>query len=414
MTKDEIESLRRLYEDELLGSVVPFWERHSPDREKGGYYSCLDRDGSVFDTDKFLWMQGRGLWGFSTLCRKVAPEGRWLELARLGADFLREKGRAPNGDFWFSVDREGRPLVQPYNIFSDCFCAAGLAEYGRVSGEAWASELALAAYRRVLERKARPKGEWTKQVEGSRPLLAMSMPMMEVWMAGEMAGLAPEAELEARVGAAIDQVFALHVDRERKAVFERVFADGSHADCMEGRLLTPGHALETLWFVMREAAARGDAARVESCREAMLWTAERGWDAAYGGFYYYQDYEGRPTEKIESGMKLWWVHAEALCAFLLAYKLTGDPACEAWFRKTHDWTWSRFRDPEHGEWFGYLDRRGEVALSLKGGKWKGFFHIPRALLECSRWLAQMAAACPEGCGYLPPFPAPGRARGGER
>lgn len=139
MTKDEIESLRRLYEDELLGSVVPFWERHSPDREKGGYFSCLDRDGSVFDTDKFLWMQGRGLWGFSTLCRKVAPEGRWLELARLGADFLREKGRAPNGDFWFSVDREGRPLVQPYNIFSDCFCAAGLAEYGRASGEAWAS-----------------------------------------------------------------------------------------------------------------------------------------------------------------------------------------------------------------------------------------------------------------------------------
>lgn len=31
--------------------------------------------------------------------------------------------------------------------------------------------------------------------------------------------------------------------------------------------------------------------------------------------------------------------------------------------------------------FAYLNRRGEVLLSLKGGKWKGCFHVPRGLYQ---------------------------------
>ena len=407
MNKTDIGAYRKLYETELFDSVIPFWERHSPDREEGGYFSCIDRDGTVFDKDKFLWMQGRELWGFSHLYRTVKQEPRWLDLAKLGADFLREKGRAPNGDFWFALDRGGKPLVQPYNIYSDCFCAAGLAEYGRASGESWATEMAVSTWNRIQARKANPKGPWTKQIGANRPILAMSFPMMQVWMTGVLEGIVPQSELDAIVDAAIRQVFALHLDRERKALFERVFADGSRPDCMEGRLLTPGHALETLWFIMRAAAARGDRASIETARDAMIWTAERGWDEKYGGIFYYQDYEGFPTEKIESGMKLWWVHAEALCAFLLAYKLTGDPACEAWFRKIQDWTWARFPDPEFGEWYGYLERNGEVALTLKGGKWKGFFHIPRALLTCAGWLREMEGSCgTDGSYHAAPLPGP--------
>ena len=400
MNKSEISGLKALYSHELFESVVPFWEKYSPDRELGGYFSCLDRDGTVFDKDKFLWMQGRELWGFAHLYRTVRPEPRWLELARLGADFIREKGRAPNGDFWFAVDRAGKPLVQPYNIYADCFCAAGLAEYGRVSGEAWAADLAVSTWRRIQERKANPKGVWTKQIGANRPVLAMSFPMMQVWMAGVFDGLVPREELDAPIDAALNQVLTLHLDLERKALFERVYADGTRPDCMEGRLLTPGHALETLWFIMSEAERRDAASRdprnceiIETARDAMLWTVERAWDEKYGGIFYYMDYEGFPTEKVESKMKLWWVHAEALCAFLLAYRLTGDPACEAWFKRIQEWTWSRFPDPEYGEWYGYLERTGEVAHTLKGGKWKGFFHIPRALQTCVEWLDDMEGRC---------------------
>ena len=71
-----------------------------------------------------------------------------------------------------------------------------------------------------------------------------------------------------------------------------------------------------------------------------------------------------------------------LISLLKGYQLTGDKQCLDWFEKVHDYTWAHFRDAEYPEWYGYLNRRGEVLLPLKGGKWKGCFHVPRGLFQC--------------------------------
>ena len=71
-------ALAGLYRDNLLHDVIPFWEQHSLDRECGGYFNCLDRAGKVFDTDKFLWLQGRQVWTFSMLYRNVEARPAWL------------------------------------------------------------------------------------------------------------------------------------------------------------------------------------------------------------------------------------------------------------------------------------------------------------------------------------------------
>jgi len=392
MTKTEASSLRAEFENELLGSIVPFWEKYSLDRESGGYVSCLDRDGTVFDTDKFMWMQGREIWCFSHLYRTIGQKPGWLEAACHGADFIKEYGRAENGDYYFSLDRAGKPLVQPYNIFSDCFCAAGLAEFGKISGEDWAADEALRLWRRIQERKFDPKGKWTKQIGKNRPQRAMAISMTQLWLSEVYEDLVPSAELAPLVTESARDILTLHLDEGRRAVFERAFADGSRPQGMDGRLLSPGHALETLFLLLNAISRLGRLPEAEASRllpegwtmaricEAMLWTIERGWDEKYGGIYYYRDYEDLPLDKLESDMKLWWVHAEAMSAFLLAYRITGDERYEAWFCRIKAWTWDHFRDPDYGEWYGYLDRRGEPALSLKGGKWKGMFHIPRALM----------------------------------
>ncbi|MCL2320245.1 MAG: AGE family epimerase/isomerase [Treponema sp.] len=394
MEKQYIKNLLGKYSESLFTQVIPFWEKHSPDKEWGGYFSCLDRDGTVFDTDKFAWMQGREVWTFARLCTWAkdaakADKEKWLDLAQLGAEFIRDKGRSPEGDVYFALNREGLPLVVPYNIFSEYFAAAGFAEYYRASGEKWAAAEARKSYNRIVMRKPNPKGMWTKQIGANRPMKAMGSCMMDIWLSGEMEGIVPALELTAMADQAEKQIFDIHVDRQRQTVFERVLPDGGHPDCMEGRLLNPGHALETLWFVMQRASARGDTVRVKDIAEIMLWCAERGWDTQYGGLFYYQDYKGFPTEKLESDMKLWWVHAEALCAFLLAYKLTGDSRHEAWFKRLDDYTWSHFPDRQYGEWYGYLNRQGEPALTQKGGKWKGLFHLPRMLMACIDWLTEM-------------------------
>jgi N-acylglucosamine 2-epimerase len=388
----ELRRYRLKYEQNLLESVVPFWERHAPDREYGGTFSCLDRTGRVFDTDKFTWLQGRAIWTFARLCQRYPDHpsrDAWLALAGSGAGFMRDHGQAASGDWYFALDRCGQPLVEPYNIFSDYFMAAGLGEYWRASGDDWARRLAADTFRRIQARKSQPKGIWTKQIGATRPLLTMSLPMMDAWMARELRGIMADDELADLAPAAERQVLERHVDRQRRAVFERVSPDGGHPDCMDGRLINPGHALEVLWFLLVLAEERGDRARIADIADIMLWCAERGWDTQYGGFFYYMDYEGLPTEKLEADMKLWWVHAEALCAFLLAYRLTGSQTHLDWFRRIDAYTFGHFPDPEHGEWYGYLDRRGDPALTLKGGKWKGFFHTPRALMACIDWLADM-------------------------
>lgn len=391
MTETEKKNIKEEFTHELLTSIVPFWQAHSIDHERGGYFSCLDRDGTIFDTDKFMWMQGRELWCFSHIFRRLDQRPEWIRNAAHGAEFIRTFGKAPNGDYYFSLDRSGRPLMQPYNIFSDCFCAAGLAEFGRISGEQWATESAIATWHRIQARTSNPKGIWTKQIGESRPIRAMAMPMIQMWLAQVFDGLIEHETLRSVVAESVASILKFHIDPTRRAVFERVLPDGSHPNGMEGRLLSPGHALEVLWFMLRAIEQFGDEVLVdaqmsrtnaiECIVEAMRWTMARGWDKENGGLFYYVDYEGFPPEKLEWDMKLWWVHVEALCAFLLAHKLTGKQDLLDSFFTIKNWTWSHFRDPEYGEWFGYLHRDGSPALSLKGGKWKGMFHIPRALIE---------------------------------
>ena len=106
-------------------------------------------------------------------------------------------------------------------------------------------------------------------------------------------------------------------------------------------------------------------------------------------YHNFMDRNGCPPQQLEWDQKLWWVHIETLISLLKSYQLTGDNQCLEWFEKVHDYTWTHFKDKEHPEWYGYLNRRGEVLLPLKGGKWKGCFHVPRGLYQCWKVLEQL-------------------------
>jgi N-acylglucosamine 2-epimerase len=370
------------YRRALLEDVIPFWERHSIDRECGGFFTCLDRDGTVFDTDKFVWLQARQVWTFSMLFNRVEPRPGWLEIARHGADFLRAHGRAPDGNWYFSLTREGRPLVQPYNIFSDCFAAMALGQYGLAAKDDGAADLARTAYRGILRRQENPKGIYSKLVPGTRPLKNFALPMILCNLALELEHLLPPAETEAAVEACVKAVPGPFLDPEKNIILENIAPDGSRVDSFEGRLLNPGHAVEAMWFLMDIGIRRGDRALVEKAVGVVLSTLEYAWDRGHGGLFYFLDRLGRPPQQLEWDQKLWWVHIETLIALSLGFAQTKRAECWEWYERVHEYTWGHFPDPGYGEWFGYLNRRGEVLLPLKGGKWKGCFHVPRGLFRC--------------------------------
>ncbi|MGC9468433.1 MAG: AGE family epimerase/isomerase [Anaerolineae bacterium] len=374
--------LAEQYRTALLHDVIPFWEHHSLDEQFGGYLTCLDRQGHVFDTDKFVWLQARQVWTFSMLVNRVEPRPRWLEIARLGSDFLRVHGMDAEGNWYFALTREGQPLVQPYSIFADCFAAMAFGQYALATGESEAAALAASTYRNILRRQDNPKGPYEKRVPGTRPLKGFALPMILSNLALELKDVLPAQKVERTLDACVHEVMDVFLDPERELVFEHVAANGSHVDSFDGRLLNPGHGIEAMWFVIDIARRRGDQTLIERATDAILSTLEFAWDPRDGGIYYFLDAHGHPPQQLEWSQKLWWVHLETLVALVMAYRSTHRQSCWEWFQRVHDYAWTRFPDLEFGEWYGYLDRRGEVLMPLKGGKWKGCFHVPRALYRC--------------------------------
>jgi N-acylglucosamine 2-epimerase len=363
----------------------------SPDPVHGGFFTCLDRTGEVYDTDKFVWLQARQVWMFSMLYARVEPNPAWLRLAREGASFLQKYGMDGSGDFYFSLNRAGAPLVQPYNIFSDCFAAMAFSALYKVDPEPAYASLATRTFQRILSRRDNPKGVYSKAVPGTRNLKSFALPMILSNLTLEMEHLLEPGLVNELVRAVIHEVMEVFLDNEMGLVLENVLEDGSFSDSFEGRLTSPGHAIEAMWFMLDLSRRFGDESLQDRAITTGLKTLEYGWDTTYGGIFYFLDCKGHPPEKLEWNQKLWWVHLETLVFLAKAYQISGNKACLNWFEKVHDYTWAHFRDPDYPEWFGYLDRYGRVQLPLKGGKWKGCFHVPRGLYQVWQTLEQTAS-----------------------
>jgi N-acylglucosamine 2-epimerase len=336
-----------------------------------------------------MWLQGREVWMFSYLYSNVEARPEWLAMALHGADFMEKYGRDASGNWYFSLTQEGRPLVQPYNIFSDCFATMAFAALDRAQPNDRYKKIATATFDNILRRKHNWKGIYNKAVPGTRPLKNFSLPMILCNLALELEHVIGSHRVEALIPEVIHEVMEVFYQPDSGLILENVYDDGSFCDSFEGRLLNPGHAIEAMWFIMDLAVRTNDQPLIHRAKDIMLRMIETGWDKEYGGIFYFLDCHGHPPQQLEWDQKLWWVHVESLVALAKAYKLTGDPVCASWFEKIHDYTWGHFKDPQFGEWFGYLNRRGEVLLSLKGGKWKGCFHIPRSLYQVSKTLSTL-------------------------
>ena len=384
----QIEEYIGQYRDALLHDVIPFWEKYSRDPE-GGYFTCLNREGQVFDTDKFIWLQARQVWTFAMLYNRVEQKESWQQFAEHGAQFLLKNGRDRYGNWYFSLNRSGSPLVEPYNIFSDCFAAMAFHELSLATGNREYLQVALDSLRNILKRQKNPKGKYNKSCPGTRDLSGFALPMILAGLSHEMQTSLDATLHKTLMDDCIQTVMHTFYDPEADLVLESVGIDGSLSDSFDGRLINPGHAIEAMWFVMDIAQRTENTLLAQTACQRALRMLEYGWDPKYRGIFYFMDRKGHPPQQLEWDQKLWWVHLEALVALLKAFRITGLDIYWQWFETVHTYTWDHFPDPEIGEWFGYLNRRGEPILDLKGGKWKGCFHVPRALLLCWKTLEEL-------------------------
>ena len=387
--------LAGVYLHSLLEDVVPFWERHAVDRQFGGFLTSLDRDGTVIDTDKGVWQQARFTWLLAELYNNVGPLGgehvsdqrraAWLELARHGADFMSEHCFDPSDcRMWFQVTQDGRPLRKRRYVFSESFASIAYGELAKATGSDHDEVKAIETFERFVEHNQRSLGE--AKFTNVRPTRGIGFPMIMLATAQELRESIGLADADQLIDEAIEAIRNFHIKEELRCVMETVGTEGEVLDHFEGRTLNPGHAIECAWFILREAQHRQSQELTKLGCQILDYMWERGWDREHGGILYFVDLKNLPIQEYWHDMKFWWPQCEAIIATLWAYLLTGEERYAEWHQQIHDWTHQHFPDGEHGEWFGYLHRDGRLSSALKGGLWKGPFHIPRMQLVCWKLL----------------------------
>ena len=381
MNKEYFENLLSFYEKEL-DNTLDFWYNHGYDKVNGGFYTCLERNGDVYDTDKSVWAQGRGLWVFAKAYNFIKKDERYLKAALHAYEFIKNKCYDSDNRMWFTVTGDGVGIQKRRYWFSESFAVVGSAELYRATGEVKYLENARETFDTLLKVKTgviKTEPKFNPEVVNC---ISLASPMILVVTCQILREI--DTEKKDYYTKIIDDSIAeikLHYHPEYKAVFENVNPDGTVASGSRGRLVNPGHSIEASWFLMNEASYRDDKELMEFALSILDWSFELGWDYDLGGLRYFVDVEGKPVQALEWDMKLWWPHNEMLIAFLMAYKHTNEQKYLDKYQLVHDYTFSHFKDEEYGEWYGYLHRDGSVSTDLKGNIFKGPFHIPRCELE---------------------------------
>lgn len=390
MDKNRISELIKIYRDGLLNDVLPFWINHSIDEEHGGFMFCLDRDGTVLDTDKGMWQTCRLTWLLAHLYNNVEKKSLWLQLAEHGINFIQKYGFDTDGRMFFHVTRDGKPVRKRRYVFTEAFAAIAFAEYAQAAGDKNAANKAKKLFDIVLQYFYTPGLIPPKFDQQTRPMKGLAVPTIVLATAQVFRDIFDDSIYVEWIDKCIKEIKNDFMKPDLKAVMETVGQKGEFIDHFDGRTLNPGHAIECAWFILHEAKHRNNDPELIKMGTTMLdWMWERGWDKEYGGILYFRDVKGLPVQEYWQDMKFWWPHNETIIATLLAYYLTGNEKYAQWFQKVHDWTYKHFPDQEYGEWFGYLHRDGRISVPLKGNLWKGPYHLPRMQLYCWRLLEEM-------------------------
>jgi N-acylglucosamine 2-epimerase len=405
------ESLFEFYTDHTTRVLLPFWTNRALDESNGGVYTCFNNEGTeLLSRDKYTWSQGRFVWVLSrlaSLCnRGLLDEDaqRCLEHAGKTVRFLRDHAILENGNCAFLLSETGEKKESApgqgfdTSFYADCFVALGFSEYARVAMDAEVLEAALSLYDRVVARlrSGDARSEPYPIPEGYEPHAVPMIMLNTSWElanALRSAGHPRASDLEARglaYAAEIMKKFCL----EDCTIAEMLTKDGSASDTILARHLNPGHALESMWFVM---AAAAEADRQDLVRNAVLAIRrafELGWDTEQGGLLRFVDRDGGAPKGRKTGhpyerliletwdTKLWWPHSEALYATLLAAELAQYETLLRLYLMVHTYTFHTFPHPDDGvgEWIQIRDRRGRPVDKLVALPVKDPYHALRSAL----------------------------------
>ena len=378
---DYLSTWAAAYRQDFTENIMPFWMKYGLDRCHGGVYTCLDRDGRLMDTTKSVWFQGRFGFIAALAYNNIAKNPDWLAASKSCIDFIEAYCADEDGHMYFEVTEDGQPLRKRRYVFSECFAAIAMSEYAIASGDKSYAEKALALFKRIQKFLSTP-GFLEPKYLPALQARGHSITMILINTASRIRAAISDPILDTQINDSLDAIRRYFLHPEFKALLEMVGPNGEFIDTCNGRLINPGHCIETSWFILEEAKqCNWDKELVETALQILDWSWSWGWDKEYGGIINFRDCRDFPVQDYSQDMKFWWPQTEAIIATLYAYQATHDEKYLAMHNQISDWTYAHFPDKECGEWYGYLHRDGTVAQPAKGNIFKGPFHIPRMMIK---------------------------------
>ena len=379
--KEYIQSWADSYKKDLTENIMPFWMEHGWDRVNGGVYTCVNRDGSLMDTTKSVWFQGR----FAFICayayNNIEKNQEWLDAAKSTLEFIEKHCFDEQGHMYFSVTAEGQPLRKRRYVFSETFASIAMSGYALATGDQHWAQRALQVFEDTQRFLATP-GFLPAKFEPNVQLQSHSIIMILINVGSCIRKVINDPKLTAQIDESIEKLRKYFIHPEFKCLLETVGMNGEFIDTNETRIINPGHCIETSWFIMEEAKLRGwDKPMFDMALQILDWSWDWGWDKQYGGIINFRDCKNLPVQDYSQDMKFWWPQCETIIASLYAYLGTGDEKYLYRHERISEWTYAHFPDAEYGEWYGYLHRDGTVAQPAKGNLFKGPFHIPRMMIK---------------------------------
>ena len=379
--KEYIKSWAESYKKDLTENIMPFWMKYGLDRENGGVYTCVNRDGSLMDTTKSVWFQGRFAFICSFAYNNVEKKQEWLDAAKSTLEFIEKHCFDEQGHMYFSVTAEGKPLRKRRYVFSETFAAIAMSEYALATGDQHWAKRAIQVFEDTQRFLATP-GFLPAKFEADVKLQGHSIVMILINVGSCIRKVVDDPKLTQQIDESIEKLKKYFIHPEFKCLLETVGENGEFIDTNMTRTINPGHCIETSWFIMEEAKLRGwDKPMFDMALQVFDWSWDWGWDKQYGGIINFRDCKNLPSQDYSQDMKFWWPQCETIIASLYAYLGTGDEKYLYRHERISEWTYAHFPDAEYGEWYGYLHRDGTVAQPAKGNLYKGPFHIPRMMIK---------------------------------
>jgi N-acylglucosamine 2-epimerase len=379
--KKYLEFWAKSYKEDLTENIMPFWMKHGWDKTHGGIYTCVNRDGSLMDSTKSVWFQGRFAFVCSFAYNNIEHNPEWLEAAKSTLDFIEKYCFDKDGHMYFSTTADGRPLRKRRYVFSETFAAIAMSEYALATKDMSYARKAMKIFEDTQRFLSTP-GLLEPKYEPTVNLQSHSIVMILINVGSRIRAVIDDPKVTRQIDQSIVALKKHFIHPEFKALLEMVGPHGEFIDTNMTRTINPGHCLETSWFIMEESRLRGwDKDLMNMALTIFNWSWNWGWDKKYGGIINFRDCRNLPQQDYSQDMKFWWPQCEAIISSLYAYLGTGDEEYLYRHQKISEWTYAHFPDKEYGEWYGYLHRDGTVAQSAKGNLFKGPFHIPRMMIK---------------------------------